>query len=117
MFLLILTIVIFSVTLALALSLLYFFVDAPLSRRKMRTRLSAIQEMTVRSDDVPEILRRELLSDLPILNRILGMAPGIPRLRLFLEQGSVRMQIGSFVLIVIALPLFTFILTLALGRP
>ena len=113
----ILSIVIFVVTLSLALSLLYFFVDAPLSRRRMRSRLSAIQEITMRNDDAPDILRRELLSNVPILNRILLAIPGIAKLRLFLEQGGVRTQVGTFVLTVIALPLFTFIIAFAIGRP
>ena len=113
----ILSIAIFAVTLGLTLSLLYFFVDAPLSRRKMRTRLSAIQEVTMRNDDVPDILRREMLSDVPMLNRILLTIPGIGKLRLFLEQAGVRMQVGTFVSTVIAVPFFTFIITFAFGRP
>jgi len=113
----ILTIAIFAVTLGLTLSLLYFFVDAPLNRRKMRTRLSAIQEVTMRNDDVPDILRREMLSDVPMLNQILLAIPGIGKLRLFLEQAGVRMQVGTFVLTVIAVPFFTFIMMFALGRP
>jgi len=117
MFLPILSIVIFAVTMALALSFLYFFVDAPLKRRKMMTRLASVQEIRARNDDVPDILRRELLSDVPVLNRILATAPGIPKLRLFLEQGGIRMQVGTFVLILVGLPMFTFVLTLAIGRP
>jgi tight adherence protein B len=113
----ILSIVIFAVTLSLTLSLLYFFVDAPLSRRKMRTRLSAIQEMRVRNDEAPDILRRELLSDVPVLNRILLVTPGIPKLRLLLEQAGVRMQVGTFALILGAVPFFSFIITFAIGRP
>ena len=113
----ILSVITFAVTMALTLSSLYFFVDAPLSRRKMMTRLAAVQEMKARNEDVPEILRSELLSDLPVLNRILATAPGIPKLRLFLEQGAVPMQVGTFVLILIGLPIFTFILTLAIGLP
>jgi len=117
MFLPILAIAVFAVTMALALSLLYFFVDAPLTRRRMRARLTAIQEVASRTDDVPEILRRELLSDLPFLNRILATCPGVPKLRLFLEQGAVRMQVGTFVLIVIAIPFFAFVITMIIGRP
>src|SRR5262249_47659115 len=113
----ILSLIIFLVTMALAISFLYFFVDTPLSRRKMRARLAAIQEIQARNEEVPDILRNELLSDVPFINRILEMAPGISRLRLFLEQGAIKMQVGTFVWILVALPMFTFILTLALGRP
>jgi tight adherence protein B len=113
----ILTIAVFGVTMALALTFLYFFVDAPLNRRKIMTRLTAIQEVAARTDDVPDILRSELLSDLPFLNRILATSPGIPQLRLFLEQGAVRMQVGTFVLFAVSLPLFAFVVALAIGRP
>src|SRR5688572_26704413 len=117
MLLQILTIAIFAVTLALALSFSYFFVDAPLKRRKMMTRLAAIQEVAARTDEIPDVLRKDLLSDLPLLNRILATMPGIPALRLFLEQGAVRMQLDTFVLLVVALPLFAFVMGLAMGRP
>jgi tight adherence protein B len=113
----ILSLVVFLVTMALAMSFLYFFVDTPLSRHKMRVRLAAIQEIKARNEDVPDILRNELLSDVPFLNRLLAMAPGISRLRLFLEQAAIKMQVGTFVWIVVALPMFIFILMLALGRP
>lgn len=113
----ILTIVIFAVTLGLSMSFLYFFVDMPLTRRKMMTRLAAIQEVEARNDEISDVLRRELLSDLPILNRVLQTAPGIPKLRLFLEQGAIEMQLGTFVLIVAALPVFTFVVFLMSGRP
>ena len=113
----ILTIAIFGVTLALALSFSYFFVEAPLKRRKMMTRLAAIQEVAARTDQIPELLRKDLLSDLPFLNRMLAAIPGTPALRLFLEQGAVRMQVGTFVLLVVALPLFAFVMVLAMGRP
>jgi tight adherence protein B len=116
MFLTILAIAIFAVTMALAMSFLYFFVEAPLGRRKMMTRLSAIQQIADR-DDVPDILRKELLSDVPILNRILATTPGIPQLRLFLEQAAVRMQVGTFVSIVIALPMFVFAVSFVAGLP
>jgi len=117
MFLPLLSLAIFGVTMALVLSFLYFFVNVPLNRRKMRTRLAAIQEVASRTDDVPDILRKELLSDLPFLNRILAMTPGIPKLRLFLAQGAVRIQLGTFLLIVLALPFFAFVVTLIVGRP
>ena len=78
----VLAIIIFLITFALATSLFFLFVETPLARRKMMTRLTALQEVAVRHEDVSDVLRRELLSDLPILNRILATAPGISNLRL-----------------------------------
>ena len=112
-----LTVIIFLVTLALATSFIFFFVESPLARRKMMTRLSALQEASIRSEDLPDVLRKELLSDMPLFNRILATAPGIRNLRLVLEQASIKMQVGTFVLICVALALFTFVIALAIGLP
>lgn len=117
MLLSILAISIFLVTLGLSMSFLYLFIETPLARRRMMTRLTAIQELAVTDEEIPEVLRKELLSDIPTLNRLLATAPGIPRLRLFLEQGGVQMQVGTFVLILCALPLFVFTATLLFGLP
>jgi len=117
MLLSILAISIFLVTLGLSMSFLYLFIETPLARRRMMTRLAAIQELAVTDEEIPEVLRKELLSDIPTLNRLLATAPGIPRLRLFLEQGGIQMQVGTFVLILCALPLFVFSTTLLFGLP
>ena len=112
-----LTLVIFLVTLALATSFLFFFVESPLARRKMMTRLTALQEVAARNEDLPEVLRKELLSDIPAFNRMLAGVPGARNLRLFLEQGAVRMQVGNFLLICLGLMVFAFVLPLAVGFP
>src|SRR5438094_2962764 len=112
-----LSLLVFMVTLGLSLSLLYFMVESPLARRKMMTRLAAVQEVSIRNDEVSDVLREELLSDMQALHRILAMAPGIARLRLFLEQGAIQMQVGSFVLISVALLVFVFLATVIAGLP
>src|SRR5213594_5078203 len=112
-----LSLLIFVVTLGLSLSLLYFMVESPLARRKMMTRLAAVQEVSIRNDEASDVLCKELLSDMPALHRILAMAPGIARLRLFLEQGAIRMQVGNFVLISIAISLFVLFVVLVVGLP
>jgi tight adherence protein B len=108
---------IFVVTLGLLLSGLYFFVETPIARRKMRIRLAAVQQVAIRSDETPELLKKELLSDVPALHRILTAIPGVARLRLFLDQAAVRMQVGTFVLIVIAGPLFAVTFGLIFNVP
>ncbi len=108
---------IFAVTLGLSLSLLYLCVESPLARRKMMTRLVAVQEVSIRNDEMSDVLRKELLSDVPFLNRILATAPGIARLRLFLEQGAIRMQVGTFILIIIAIFVFVFLAMVIVGLP
>src|SRR4030095_9246975 len=99
----ILAIVVFVVTLALVSSFMFFFVESPLSRRKMMTRLSALQEASVRGEEMGDVLRKDVLSDIPTFDRILATAPGVKNLRLFLEQASIPMQVGTFVMICVAL--------------
>jgi len=56
----VLAIVVFVVTLALVSSFIFFFVESPLSRRKMMTRLSALQEASVRGEEMTDVLRKVL---------------------------------------------------------
>ena len=107
----------FIVTFALATSFFFFFVETPLARRKMMTRLSALQEVSVRGEEVPEVLRKELLSDMPFLHNLLTTAPGIRHLKLFLDQAAIQMQVGKFVLIAVGLAFVGLLITLAIGLP
>jgi len=116
-FLPVVTIIVFLITFALATSLFFLFVETPLARRKMMTRLTALQQVSIRHDDVPDVLRRELLSDMPLLNRLLLTAPGISNLRLFLAQAAIEMQVGTFVLICIALAGVGLAITFFIGFP
>src|SRR5262249_42459448 len=93
------------------------FVESPLSRKKMMTRLSALQEVAARGEDVPDVLRREMLSDMPFLHNLLVTAPGIANLKLFLDQAAIEMQVGKFVLISIGLMVLGLAVTLLLGLP
>jgi len=113
----ILAIVVFVVTLALVTSLMFFLVESPLSRRKMLTRLSALQEASVRGEEATDVLRKDMLSDIPTLDRILATAPGIRNLRLFLEQAAIPMQVGTFVMICVGLVAVGLTVTLIVGFP
>ena len=67
-----LTGMIFLVTLGLTISGVYFLVAAPANRKKIQTRLAAIEQA---SFDAPAeelgLLRADVLSQLPWMNRIL----------------------------------------------
>src|SRR3989442_5034298 len=105
MFLQVLTILIFMVSFGLFVSAAYFFVQVPLAKQKLRVRLAAVQTTTQESDAAldMELLRRELLSDNPLVNRVLAAAPMMPRLQLFLPQAAIEMQVADFLLIAISL--------------
>jgi tight adherence protein B len=95
------------------MSAAYFLVQAPLQKRKLRGRLEAVQQVSLRQIDADtEILRREMLSDVPALNRLLINIPAILRLQLFLQQAAIETQVVQFLLIAVTLLLFGFIAAL-----
>jgi tight adherence protein B len=113
----ILTLVVFVVSLALASSFIFFFVESPLSRRKMMTRLSALQQASVRGEEMTDVLRKDLLSDIPTLDRILATMPGIRNLRLFLDQSKLPFQVGTFVLACVGLFFGGLVVATVIGFP
>lgn len=116
-FLGVLVILAFLITFALATSFFFFFVESPLSRRKMMTRLSALQEVTARGEELPEVLRKELLSDMPFLQNLLTSAPGVRNLKMFLDQAAIQMQMGTFILCCVGLALLGLAITFLAGLP
>src|SRR5213593_4511613 len=102
---------ILMVTFGLFISAGYFFIQVPLSKQKLRARLAAVQQANLQGDGdlQAEIMRREMLSDIPALSQILAATPFVPRLQLFLQQAAVEMQVSTFLLIVISIALFTWI--------
>src|SRR5688572_2914691 len=116
-FLGVLVILAFLITFALATSFFFFFVESPLSRRKMMTRLSALQEVTARGEELPEVLRKELLSDMPFLQNLLTSAPGVRNLKMFLDQAAIQMQMGTFILCCVGLALLGLAVTFLAGLP
>src|SRR5437870_11329165 len=97
----ILLLLILMVTFGLFISAGYFFVQVPLSKQKLRARLAAVQQANRQGDGglQEEIMRREMLSDIPALSRILAAAPFIPKLHIFLQQATVEMQASTFLFI------------------
>jgi tight adherence protein B len=93
----ILTILIFTVSLALVISGLYFFLVAPSERRKLRQRMElAKTEMLLHQaeEGEPNLLRAEILSTVPAFNRILLKLPGMRNLHLFVQQSAVGTTVG-----------------------
>jgi len=113
----VIAIAIFLVTLGLAAALLLLFVQSPLARRKMATRLATFQESPTHVADIPEIMRKETVSDLPLLNMILARAPGTQDFVLFLDQAAIKIQVGTFLLISVGLTFFVFITMFVLRFP
>jgi tight adherence protein B len=99
-----LTLLIFTVTLALIISGLYFFLIAPSEKRRLRRRMQMVKAEMLplqKGDAETELLRSEVLSTFPAIHRVLLNMPGIEKLQLFIQQSAVDITPG-------------FLLTLAL---
>ena len=102
-----LTIVIFWGVLGLSATALYFLTARGRSRKTMRARLRAMQEFSPHSavERDEELIRQEVLSDIPALNRIFSEISVLVRLQLFLRQAGLKMRVATLLLVSLALSL------------
>jgi tight adherence protein B len=94
---------IFLVTLGLVVSCIYFFVEAPAAKRRLRQRLqSAKQDLALMgqgSGTEAELLRSDVLSEIPFFNKLLMRVRGTKELSLFLQQAAVQASAGMIITI------------------
>ncbi|MFB3903047.1 MAG: type II secretion system F family protein [Acidobacteriota bacterium] len=108
--LLLLTFLIFLVVLGLTLSGIYFFLEAPAARKRLRIRLAGIREASRTAHEAEtDLLRQEVLSGIPLLNRLLVDFTPARLLGQLLTQADVRIGAGTFLLLSIAVGLFVFV--------
>ena len=99
----------FIVSLFFLESILYAFrtIRNP-DRNKIRNRLKAL---SIKEDasDVPDILRKRMLSEVPLWDKILSSLSMAKRLDRMLEQANVQQPLGFFVLLTLLLALAGFL--------
>ncbi|PYS51350.1 MAG: pilus assembly protein TadB [Acidobacteria bacterium] len=119
MSLLILTTLIFLATLAVSLTGFHLLVEAPAGRKRMRTRLEALQQSAAHQADTfeSELLRQAILSRIPALNRILLRITPLIWLQLFVQQSATRMTVATLLLICASSALFVLVVTVGVGLP
>jgi tight adherence protein B len=87
-------------------------------RAKVADRMRNLSfESFMEEEGLVKILRDEQLSDVPLLRAILKAVPRVENLRLLMEQGAVRMKVGSFYLLSLALAVGLSVVALATGLP
>jgi tight adherence protein B len=86
-------------------------------RAEIRKRLRG----TVVDEHVNEreyLTKKKVLSDIPLLNRILSLIPGMARLDLFMKQANVKYTLGFFLLSSISLAFTAYLLvSMLIGKP
>ncbi len=77
-------------------------------RNKIRKRLRELSSMDD-GTDVPNILKKRMLSEVPALNRALSRLPLATRLDRFLQQANVQYPLGFFLLLMLVLASMGFL--------
>jgi tight adherence protein B len=113
-----LTIMIFLVTMALTISGIYFMILAPANRKKMRARLAAIEQASFDSQSEElGLLREDVLSQIPAINRFLLQIPFVTKIQVFLQQAAMETTAGMLLLISISSMLVVFLIGFLFNLP
>jgi tight adherence protein B len=116
----VLALLIFLVSLALVVSGFYFFIEAPAQKRKLRARIEKTKEelaLSERGGLETELLRSEVLSEIPFLHRLLLNIPGTRRLQMFIQQSAVNVTAGMLLTLSFLLLWLVFLACLVLNVP
>lgn len=82
----------------------YLLLTAPGSgRAEIKKRLSLLELRNLQGDDIPQVLKDELLSEVPPLNKILSKLDVAVRIDRRLRQADLQMKVGTFVLLSLTL--------------
>jgi tight adherence protein B len=110
---------IFLLTLALVIVGIYFLVEAPAEKRKLRRRLELAKDDIERSQGQEEssLLRSEVLSGIPVLHQILLKVPGIQKLQLFIQQSAIDITAGMTLFIALLCGCLVLLATLGAALP
>ena len=91
----------------------YFFVTAGRTGRgEVEKRLSLLQVRNLQKDDLSEVLKKDVLSEVPLLNRLLSRLDAATRIDRRLKQADMTIRVGTFVLLSLGL----FLLGIAAGK-
>jgi tight adherence protein B len=71
--------------------------------RELKERLALLEIRGIEKADLPDVLKKELLSDIPPLQRLLSHLNLAQRIDTRLRQAGVEMKVGAFVLLSISL--------------
>ena len=93
------SILIFVAILVSLLAGYFLIVPGMTEKREIRKRLSLLELRTIQFEDIPDVLKSELLSDVPYFNRILARSNIAVNVDKRLKQANLEMKVGTFVLL------------------
>jgi len=82
----------------------YFLLSAGRSEKtEVKRRISLLELRNLRDADVPEFLKKEVLSEVPLLNRLLSRVNIATRIDQRLRQADMKIPVGTFLLLSLVL--------------
>ena len=82
----------------------YFLLSAGRSEKAdVKKRISLLELRNLRDTEIPEFLKNEVLSDVPLLNRLLSRVNIATRIDRRLRQADMKMPVGTFLLFSLSL--------------
>ena len=82
----------------------YFLLGTGRSEKaEVRRRISLLELRNLRDADVPDFLKNEVLSEVPLLNRLLSRVDIAARIDRRLRQADMKIPVGTFLLLSLAL--------------
>ncbi len=73
------------------------------AKTELKKRLSLLELRNLKNEDLPEVLKSELLSDVPPLNRLLSRLNFAVQIDRRIRQADIDMRVGTFVLLSLSL--------------
>lgn len=107
--------------LGLLLSLSYFLLDVSSSKKQMRARLEAVTQVATSAEPSSEMdalmLRKEVLSKIPKLNRVLRDFSTLKTLNLFLQQGGMETTVATLLSLSLLLGVVSYMIAFLFRMP
>ena len=91
--------ILFVVVLMVLLSLYFLIIPGWIEKKEIKVRLSLLELRNLLREDLPDVLKSELLSDVPSLNRILANFNIAVQIDKRLKQANMEMRVGTFLLL------------------
>jgi tight adherence protein B len=96
-------IVVFLLILLLVVGGYFLLWSGKSEKVEVKKRISLLELRNLRDADVPDFLKKDVLSEVPLLNRLLSRVDIATRIDRRLRQADMKMPVGTFVLLSLAL--------------
>jgi tight adherence protein B len=115
---LLLTALVFLVMLGLCVSALYLVVERPAAKRRFEARLTSMHRSLGPGGPGGVLLMRDdVLSDIPLLNRLLQRLPPVVKLQMLLAQAGMSTPAGTLLMTCFSIALLALLLGLVIQMP